>query len=174
MDIYLVDFIILAIIAVVSAILALEVREIVYAIFFFDLVAVAIAGLFLLINAGYISMFIIAVYAGAVIVTILFAIMLTRRTKTGTEIVSHATIRARLGSIVLVGITVTLMVLLLYRWNWGTISEYPESVNGPIFDTIVQNYSFAFLALGLLLATTLIGSIALLRSDKKEVLEVEA
>ncbi|MHA1115439.1 MAG: NADH-quinone oxidoreductase subunit J [Candidatus Heimdallarchaeum aukensis] len=172
-NVYAIDYIIMAVLIIISAIMALEAREIVYAIFFFDLFTIGIGGMFLLFNAGYVAMFQLAVYAGAVAVTVLFAVMLTRRTATGKEIISFASIRNKIASLVLALSIAALMLILVSRYDWATpAGDYPDPLGGgAIFTSIVTNYVVPFLGISLILAASLVGSVALLREErsKKEV-----
>ena len=166
-NIYILDYIIMAILIVASAILALEAKEIIQAIFFFDIFIIGIGGMFLLFNAGFVAMFQLAVYAGAVAVIVLFAVMLTRRMKTGDEVISKTTIRARIASIFLVLVIAAIMIVLVLQYTWPTTPDYPVSSGGALFEYIVQNFEAAFLGIGLLLATALVGGVALLRGRQK-------
>lgn len=65
--------------AIIASILVLETREIFHSALFLALMFVCVAGLFILLNAEFLAAIQILIYAGAVIVLILFAIMLTKR-----------------------------------------------------------------------------------------------
>jgi NADH-quinone oxidoreductase subunit J len=72
-------FIIFTAIALISAILTLEAREIVHSVIFLCSTFVGVAGLYFLLNAEFIGIVQILIYIGAVTVLIAFAIILTRR-----------------------------------------------------------------------------------------------
>ncbi|MBM4248969.1 MAG: short chain dehydrogenase [Euryarchaeota archaeon] len=72
-------FIIFAAVALISAILTLEAREIVHSVIFLCSTFVGVAGLFFLLNAEFLGIVQILIYVGAVTVLIAFAIILTRR-----------------------------------------------------------------------------------------------
>ncbi|MGQ9583432.1 MAG: NADH-quinone oxidoreductase subunit J [Thermoplasmatota archaeon] len=72
-------FIIFAVVAILSAILTLEAREIIHSVVFLCSTFVGVAGLFLLLNAEFLAIVQILIYIGAVTVLIAFAIILTRR-----------------------------------------------------------------------------------------------
>ncbi len=73
-----VAFSILAILLVGSALAVVTLRKIIHAALFLILVFGATAGLFVLLNAEFIAIVQILIYAGAVTILILFAIMLTQ------------------------------------------------------------------------------------------------
>lgn len=75
----MVFFIIFAVVAILSAILTLEAREIIHSVVFLCSTFVGVAGLFLLLNAEFLAIVQILIYIGAVTVLIAFAIILTRR-----------------------------------------------------------------------------------------------
>ena len=166
-DIYIIDYIIMAIVIIGAAFFALESKEIVHAIFFFDIFTIAIGGMFLLFNAGYVAMFQLAVYAGAVSVIVLFAVMLTRRQTSGDEVISKATVKTKLASVFLVLVIAAIMIVLVLQYTWPSATDYPTSQGGALFEFIIANFEAAFLGIGLLLATALVGGVALLRGRTK-------
>ncbi len=64
---------------VVLAISTIELKDIVYALISFCGMCISIGALFWLLDAPYVAVFQILVYAGAVVTIFLAAIMLTRR-----------------------------------------------------------------------------------------------
>lgn len=72
-------FWILAAITLVSVMAMLRSREIIHSVIFLATAFLAIAALFILLNAEFIAIVQILVYVGAIVVVILFAIMLTKR-----------------------------------------------------------------------------------------------
>src|ERR671933_54159 len=71
-------FIAVAVLTVGTAIIALEVRELIYGAVALAVSMLGIAGFFLLLDAPFVAMFQIAVYVGAVAVLIIFTVMLVR------------------------------------------------------------------------------------------------
>lgn len=74
-----VTFVILAIVAIIGSILALQAKELIYGAIALAVSFIGIAGFFVFLDAPYLAMLQIAVYVGAVVVLILFTIMLVRR-----------------------------------------------------------------------------------------------
>ncbi|MEM4728744.1 MAG: NADH-quinone oxidoreductase subunit J [Thermoplasmata archaeon] len=72
-------FLIFAVIVLLSAILTLEAREIIHSVIFLCSTFIGVAGLYFLLNAGFLGVVQILIYIGAVTVLIAFAIILTRR-----------------------------------------------------------------------------------------------
>ena len=75
-------FVLLAAVTIVSAILALQAKELIYGAIALGLSFGGMAGFFVFLDAPYLAMLQIAVYGGAVVVLILFTIMLVRREET--------------------------------------------------------------------------------------------
>ena len=73
--------IMLVVATVAFAILAVEVEDLLHAVLCLWLMCVSLAGLFWLLGAPYVAVFQLIVYAGAVIVLFIAAIMLTVRRK---------------------------------------------------------------------------------------------
>ncbi len=75
----LIAFYIMAIIAVEAAVMVMEAKEVFHAALFLALLFVMIGGVYILLTAEFIAAIQVLVYAGAVIVLVLFAIVLTKR-----------------------------------------------------------------------------------------------
>ena len=74
-----VPFLVLAVAAVVGAAMVVLTRNVVHAALWVLEVMLAIAGLFMLLSAGFLALVQVMVYAGAVSVLLLFTVMLTLR-----------------------------------------------------------------------------------------------
>ena len=72
-------FLVLAIAALGGAVMVVASRNVVHAAFWLLEVMMAIAGLFMLLSAGFLALVQVLVYAGAVSVVVLFTVMLTLR-----------------------------------------------------------------------------------------------
>ena len=78
-DFELITFLTVGCITLVSAIYVMHCREIIHSVMFLALCFIGVASLYLMLNAEYVAIVQILIYAGAVTVLILFAIMLTKR-----------------------------------------------------------------------------------------------
>lgn len=65
-------------VAVIFAILTLELKDLVYMVFSFAVMSVAIGSYYFLLNAIYLGIFQMLIYAGAVVAMAIAAIILTR------------------------------------------------------------------------------------------------
>jgi NADH-quinone oxidoreductase subunit J len=75
----LAPFLVLAIAALGGAVMVVASRNVVHAAFWLLEVMMAVAGLFMLLSAGFLALVQVMVYAGAVSVLVLFTVMLTLR-----------------------------------------------------------------------------------------------
>ncbi len=85
MDLPSVAFVVLAVLLVGSALTVVAARNIVHAALFLVVVFGAAAGIYILLNAEFIAIVQILVYAGAVTILILFSIMLTQNPNSRTS-----------------------------------------------------------------------------------------
>ena len=67
------------ILTVILAFLAVELKKILYAVISFAIMCTAIGAIFWILNAPYVAVFQILIYAGAVVAIFLAAIMLTTK-----------------------------------------------------------------------------------------------
>ena len=79
MDFQLLSFYVIGAMILVSALQVLRSKEIIHSVMWLGLAFIGISGLFILLNAEYLAIVQILIYAGAITILILFAVMLTRR-----------------------------------------------------------------------------------------------
>jgi len=156
-------FVVLAAITVVSAIVALEAKEVVYGALALALCFVGIAGFFALLDAVFLAMFQLTVYVGAIAVLILFTVMLVRR---------EQWLKAKEGVFRLAGILVAIAVALGlgYLVYASTITHVTPSAEQAPFTLIgvqiLSEYWLAFIALALVLASAVIGAVVLAKLER--------
>ncbi len=158
-------FTLLTALAVATAIMALEAREVVYGAVSLAIMFLAMAGFFILLDAPFVAMFQVIVYVGAVAVLILFTVMLVSREKWIKDEVSGLRLVGTL-----LGLTLALSFgLLLLNSTAGFVT-----VGGGVtslFDIgaqMVSDYWVALEVLALLLAASLIGALTLAKVNREE------
>jgi len=155
------------VVAVGSAIVALEAEEIVYGAIGLAGSLFGVATLFFLLNAPYVAVFQIAVYIGAVAVLILFTVMLVRQEKWAKE-VPPKSITKLAG--VLTGLAVT--IALAFAVLATDLSQFTVLANSATFvdigDLISTVDSPILLVLALVLAASVVGALTLSRVDRGE------
>ncbi|MFQ6115953.1 MAG: NADH-quinone oxidoreductase subunit J [bacterium] len=75
----LIAFLLVSAITLISSIMVLGSKEIFHSALFLALMLVSVAALFIMLNAEFLAAIQVLIYAGGVVVLMLFAIMLTKR-----------------------------------------------------------------------------------------------
>ncbi|MFX0045080.1 MAG: NADH-quinone oxidoreductase subunit J [Candidatus Hermodarchaeota archaeon] len=167
------EFLLLAGIVIVLAYLALEHREIVYAAFFFGIMASFVAGFFLLLEAPFIAGMQIAVYTGGISALVIFGVLLLPRAQDST-LETFATPRAkRIGMIFSFSI-IFFSALLAAMFPWSEsfpVSRVGESQDlSMLAEWLWGDHGIYVQMIALILFTALVGAIALMKMDKAELL----
>ena len=153
----------LAAITIISAIVALEAKEVVYGAIALTLSFVGIAGFFALLDAVFLAMFQLTVYVGAIAVLILFTVMLVRR---------EQWLKAKEGVFRLAGILVAIAIALGlgYLVYASTIPHVTPSAEQAPFTLIgaqiLSEYWLVFITLALVLASAVIGAVVLAKLER--------
>jgi len=153
---------ILAIIAVVTAIAALLVRDLVHTILWVAIFFVDLSAIYFLIEAPFLGVLQLGVYAGAVTVLLLFGIMTTRKRIFSREAATG------IGAISF-GLAMVTFIFLI-----ATIGEFPQgAVAVTAYDpaalstTLFNVYGPWLLLLGLVMLTAVGGAIYLVREGRE-------
>lgn len=162
----LILFFILALVAVGAALGLLFSRNAVYAALFLVLNFITVAVFYLLLNAPFLAMAQVTVYAGAIMVLFLFVIMLlgTKKLKTSGENLWQRRLAIGLG-VVLLGEMITLF--FVQGWRGALIGDIgsqfgsPESIGIELFN----QYLLPFEITSILLLVGMIGAIVLTKDN---------
>ncbi|MFW9793995.1 MAG: NADH-quinone oxidoreductase subunit J [Candidatus Thorarchaeota archaeon] len=166
-----VEFILIAGIVLVLAYLALEHKEIVYAAFFFGFMASFVAGFFLLLEAPFIAGMQIAVYTGGISALIIFAVLLLPRAQ-DSSLEEFVTLRKRRVGQMLAALVVILSAVLALLFPWA--ESFDEAVVnlaqdlGALAEWLWADNGIYVQMVALIMITSLIGAIALLKMEKAE------
>jgi NADH-quinone oxidoreductase subunit J len=166
----LILFLVLAALAVATAVAMLASQSAVYSALFLVLNLVTVAVLYLLLNAAFIAMVQVTVYAGAIMVLFLFVIMLLggQQAGSGPDLPWQRPVSLVLGA-ALIG----LMAYVLLAASRGTLLTAapllegfgsPQSVGRALF----TEYLVPFEAVSTLLLAAMVGAIVLTRDERKE------
>ena len=170
MSIDLILFSSIALIAVATAISMLASRNAVYSALFLVLNFLAVAALYLLLNAAFIAIVQVTVYAGAIMVLFLFVIMLlgTEQEKIGGHIQWQMPVAIVLG----LGLAAELAYVLLS--GAGVSGALFESVGAEfgspasIGRVLFNEYLIPFEITSVLLLVAMVGAIVLTLKQKRE------
>ena len=169
-----VEFFLIAGLVLILAYLALEHKDIVYAVFFFGFMASMCAGFFLLLDAPFIAGMQIAVYTGGISALMIFGVLLLPRAQDSSLEVIQSPLARKIGlrlSVVVMGLSAAMAFIFpwpetvpegapelsqslegLAMWLWGTHGIYVQII-------------------ALILLTSLVGAIAILKMEKAESFE---
>jgi NADH-quinone oxidoreductase subunit J len=154
-------FIILSIITLGAALAVVSNKNLFHSALFLILSFVGVAGLYVLLEAGFLAAVQILIYVGAISILIIFAIMLTRRLM-AKELVQR---NAQWGISALVALLLfAVLGLVLLRVNWpvvgGDVSAESISILG---QELMNTYTVPFEVASVLLLVALVGSIIVAR-----------
>ncbi|MEM2542464.1 MAG: NADH-quinone oxidoreductase subunit J [Candidatus Korarchaeum sp.] len=155
MDLNPLIFLISAMLALISSLLVVFHRSIVYSAFFLSMVGIANALLFSLLGFPIIALFHLIVYVGAAVTFILFSLVMMREVPT----VEPGLKVAALSSLVL-AILVHSRIFLSVSAQPSFYLEYRE-----LTSILVERYWFALIVASFALVTTLIEAITLARRE---------
>lgn|SRR5215510_7974871 len=159
-------FIAVSVVTVVTGILALESKELIYGGIALAISMLGIAGLFLLLDSPFVAMFQIVVYVGAVAVLIIFTVMLVRtqdlfaiKDDKGRKVAGIILTLITIG-----GIGAILLASGIKDPTFGNPRAVPVNII-EIGKSMLTYYSPAIIILGLTLAGAVIGALALARRE---------
>ena len=166
----LILFIILAVIAIITAAAMLISENAIYSAMFLVLNFVTVAVIYLLLNAAFIAMVQITVYAGAIMVLFLFVIMLLGAEKAakGKDLPWQGPLAA-----ILSGILIFEFGYIVFKQQEGllpVIDSVAESFGSPasIGDLLFNRYLVPFEVTSILLLVAMVGAILLTRGERKK------
>lgn len=172
MDISVILFLVVAVIAVATALGMLFSRNSVYAALYLILNFASVAVLYLLLNAPFIAVAQVTVYAGAIMVLFLFVIMLLGAEQTGRQYGGRPwwvqPIPLFFGAVLLTE-SIYIIVAQLNGTLPGLAETLPANFGEPaeIGKLLFSSYLLPFEATSILLLAAMVGVIVLTRIDKK-------
>ncbi len=161
----LICFFILSGVVIIGSLGVVILENIVYSAFLLGGVFMAVAGLYLLLNASFVAAAQILVYVGAVNVLILFAIMLVNK-REELKPVKGLQLRKALSIAVCAGLLALLIrVDLTTPWNLPGPTAIGERATERIGEHLFTDYLLPFELASVLLLMAMIGAIVLARKD---------
>jgi NADH-quinone oxidoreductase subunit J len=154
-------FIILSIITLGAALAVVTSKNLFHSALFLVLSFVGVAGLYILLEAGFLAAVQILIYVGAIAILIIFAIMLTRRLM-AKDLVQRNAQWGISGLVALLLFAVLGFVLLRVDWPvvGGDVSAESISILG---QELMNTYTVPFEVASVLLLVALVGSIIIAR-----------
>ena len=164
----LIVFFIVAGVAVGSALAMVFSRNAIYAALFLILNFISVALFYLLLDAPFIAISQVTVYAGAIMVLFLFVIMLLGAEQTGRTPARwwYQPVSLFLGVILLVE---TAIIMFSQSGSVAAPVDVPASFGGPqaIGEMLFTRYLLPFEATSILLLAAMVGAIVMTRGEKK-------
>lgn len=158
-------FYVLAATIVSSALLVVCLRNIVHSVLWLAVCFIAMAGLFLTLDADFLAAVQVMVYAGAVCIMVVFGIMLIQRGNMGQTNLFNSQTKI---SAAVVALVITLCGALSARTQWATAgAPVPEKTVDNIAQLLLSKYVIPFEVVALLLLVALVGAIFLAREVKE-------
>ncbi|MEG8945640.1 NADH-quinone oxidoreductase subunit J family protein [Rosettibacter firmus] len=169
MTYYDIIFYLFALITIVSAVIVVTTKNIVYSAYSLLLTLFGISGIYVLLGADFLAVVQIMIYVGGILILLLFGVMLTNKItsvdiRTGTV---HL-LPAAIGVGLLLGVLWAIMV-----WtNWKTEpNEIPITTTRTLGNLLITDYVLIFELLAVLLLVALIGAASIARREEEENIE---
>ncbi len=163
MNLYDLIFYLFAVITIVSAVIVVSAKNIVYAAFSLLFTFFGVSGLYVLLAADFIAIVQVMVYIGGILILLLFGVMLTHKItsvdiKTGTIQLIPA--------LIIIGVFAAILIGLMYSTHWATNpAEIPVTTTKTLGNILVTEYVLVFELLGILLLVAMIGAATIARRD---------
>jgi len=149
-----------------AATLVVFMRNIVHSVLFLALTFVAMAGLFLTLDAEFIAAIQVLVYAGAVCIMVVFGIMLIQRNDMKATNLFNRNTFVGAG---LVAVTVAMCAVFAGRTAWVDMvaaDAVPDNTVGIIGRLLLSKYVIPFEVAAILLLVALVGAIVLAKDEE--------
>jgi len=161
----LICFLILSAVVVSGSLAVVLLENIVYSAFLLGGVFMAVAGLYLLLNASFVAAAQVLVYVGAVNVLILFAIMLVNKKEKLNPIEGLKTRKLISGGVCGGLLILLLRVSVTTKWNIPGPTSIGDEATERIGEHLFTDYLLPFELASILLLMAMIGAIVLARRD---------
>lgn len=155
----IVIFYALAAVILGSAVLVVTLKNLVHCVLWLAVTFIAVAGIYMMLGADFLAMVQILVYAGAVCIMIVFAIMLTRRSDISMSNLFNAQFQVA-GLVALATTALCTFMALRTAWKVSAVPVPPNTV-GAIAELMLTKYVIPFEVAAILLLVALIGAIVI-------------
>jgi NADH-quinone oxidoreductase subunit J len=162
----IVAFYVLAGLTLLSALMVAMVRDLVHAVLFLILSFIGVAGLYITLSADFVAVVQVLIYAGAISVLMLFAILLTPQSARDNAGVSFKAPISLLAG--LIGATIVFVAL---KTDWVTSGDEGNSFDNTaaeIGKALLDPYVLPFEVASVLLVIAMVGAIILVRPSDGE------
>ncbi|MPZ22374.1 MAG: NADH-quinone oxidoreductase subunit L [Dehalococcoidia bacterium] len=145
-----------------SALLVVTVDNIFHAVLSLIVSFIGVAGLYILLSADFIAVAQVLVYAGALSVLMLFALMLTPR-----QARNNAGNSLQVPVLMLAGIVGGLIAMVALATDWRTVEgDRFQTTSEAIGEALIDKWVLPFEIAAVLLLVAMVGAIILVREDR--------
>ena len=149
----------MAVVAVGSSLAVILLRDIFRAALFLVISFLTVAGLFVTLNADFVAMVQILIYAGAISILLIFAILITREVQEG-----NPSNRLQVPGMGLGILLATTLAIIFSNTSWRLSSENPPTeTTAAIANTMFEGFVLPFEIAAVLLLAAIIGSVIVAR-----------
>ncbi len=159
-------FWIVSFVAIISAVVVVQVKDLFKSALFLILSFIAVAALFVLLRAEFIAVVQVLIYIGAVSVLIVFAILMTRDTQ-----IANKPNKLKFPALIIVGFILAAFSLSIAGTYWVTLPENGTQNLENVFSNtttwigrmLLRDFVLAFEAASVLLLAAIIGALVIVR-----------
>ncbi len=157
----IVAFWVLTVLTVGSAVGVVAVRDLIRAVVLLITSFLGVAGLYITLSADFVAVVQVLIYAGAISVLILFAIMLTPRASR-----DNAETFLQIPGLLLAGLVTFTIAFVSLETEWSEANNsFPEDTAAVIGEALLDQYVLPFEMASVLLLVAMLGSILLVRPE---------
>jgi NADH-quinone oxidoreductase subunit J len=157
----IVAFWVLTVLTVGSAVGVVAVRDLIRAVVLLITSFLGVAGLYITLSADFVAVVQVLIYAGAISVLILFAIMLTPRASR-----DNAETFLQIPGLLLAGLVTFTIAFVSLETEWSEANNsFPEDTAAVIGEALLDKYVLPFEMASVLLLVAMLGSILLVRPE---------
>ncbi len=160
-------FYLFALITIISAVIVVTTKNIVYSAYSLLLTLFGISGIYVLLGADFLAVVQIMIYVGGILILLLFGVMLTNKI---------TSVDIRTGTVHLLPAAIGVGLLLGVLWavmlwtNWKILpSEIPITTIKNLGNLLITDYILIFELLGVLLLVALIGAASIARKEEEKI-----
>jgi len=156
-----VAFYVLAGITLLSAMMVAMVRDLIHAVLFLILSFIGVAGLYITLSADFVAVVQVLIYAGAIAVLMIFAVMLTPRSDR-----DNAENNLRLPALTLSGFLIAGVTFVAVETDWREATHGSfDATAASIGEALLSPFVLPFEIASVLLVVAMIGAIVLVREE---------
>jgi NADH-quinone oxidoreductase subunit J len=158
-------FYVFALLAVLSAGRVITTVRPVYAALYLVVTVLAVAGLLVLAEAEFLAAALIIVYAGAIVVTYVFVIMLAQQSRDSEYDVTSREPRAAVGAGFLLTAAICGVIAQTHWTEAAAAAPAPEGNTVAVASVLLSTYAISLEVAGVLLLVAIVGAIYVVRRD---------